>query len=111
MLATQPKAGNAGNAGNAAKNVSLRQSCGRLVCRIKVLAVEEEEEEEEEEEKPAPKPAAKKGPTKQFQGTSTESSGPSSVGLALKAVGGAALLGGGFFAVRPRCLKRLPLPS
>ncbi len=75
-----------------------------------MLAVEEEEEEEEEE--PAPKPAAKKqasGAPKQFQGTSTESSGPSPVALALKAVGAAAFLGGSFFAVRPLCLKRQTL--
>ena len=76
-----------------------------------MLAVEEEEEEEEE---PAPKPAAKKqapGAPKQFQGTSTESSGPSPAGLALKAVGAAAFLGGSFFAVRPLCLKRQALQS
>ncbi len=73
-----------------------------------------EEEEEEEEEEAAPKPAAKKqasGAPKQFQGTSKDDSAPSPVGLALKAVGAAAFLGGGFFAVRPRWLKRLPLQS
>jgi len=99
--------------------VGLSSPMEALAAKAKAKVVEEKEEEEEEEEEeaaPAPQPKGKakdgqgvkptaaptpKGPRKQFQGTAkgnVESVGPSIVGLAVKAIAGVALVGGGGYA-------------